>query len=136
MVFSRRSTQAERRDIAIIALETGATHVVASLPDADDHSGRPAPTRDEIAFCSDRNGSYDVFLTDFAGESVRALTRFDNRNVFAPRWSPDGERLVLSVNPVGVAANTISNSHIVVIDRSGRVELDIPGAMADWMPPW
>ncbi len=136
VAFSRRAADAKRHDIAIITLETRAIRIIGSLPDADDHSGRPAPSRDEIAFSSDRNGSYEIFLTDFEGQSVRALTTFRNRNAFAPRWSPDGERLVITVNPVGIAAKTISNSHIVVIDRSGRVLLDIPGAMADWMPAW
>ncbi len=136
VVFSRRAADAKRHDIAMITLETRAIRIIGSLPGADNHSGRPAPTRDEIAFSSDRNGSYEIFLTDFEGQSVRALTTFGNRNAFAPRWSPDGERLVITVNPVGIAATTISNSHIVVIDRRGGVLLDIPGAMADWMPAW
>lgn len=136
VVFSRRSAEGGRRDIAIITVETGATHILASLPDADDRSARPAPSRDEIAFSSDRNGSYDIYLTDIGGQSIRALTTWNNRDAFTPRWSPDGERLVLTVNPVGAPAKTISNSRVVVIDRSGRVELDIPGAMADWMPAW
>ena len=114
VVFSRRPADGTSRDIAIITLETGATRIIASLPDADDHSGRPAPTRDEIAFSSDRNGSYDVFLTDFAGRSVRALTTFGDRDVFAPRWSPDGELLALTVNPVGTATNSLCKCNKLV----------------------
>jgi Tol biopolymer transport system component len=136
VIFSRRATAGGSHDIAIITLESGETRILASDPDADDHSGRPAPTRDEIAFSSDRNGSYDIYLTDFSGQSVRTLTAFEDRNAYAPRWSPDGERLVITVNSIEATAKTISNSRIVVVDRSGRVELDIPGAMADWMPAW
>ena len=136
VVYSQRPADAELRDIAMITLETGATRIVASEPEADDHSGRPAPVRDEIAFCSDRDGNYNIFLADFDGRSVRTLTAFSDRNAFAPRWSPDAERLVITTTPVGVASKNISNSHIVVVDRSGRIELDIPGAMADWMPTW
>jgi len=134
VVFSRRPAPGVQRNIAIITLDTGAIRLNASVPDADDHSGRPSPTRDEIAFSSDRNGSYAIFLTDFDGSSVRAVATFHDRNAFAPRWSPDGDRLVITV--VDGADQTISNSHVVVINRRGDVELDIPGAMPDWMPAW
>jgi Tol biopolymer transport system component len=134
VVFSRRPVSGERRDIAIITLDTGAIRTIASLPDADDHSARPSPTRDEIAFSSDRNGKYDIFMTDLNGATVRALASFRDRNAHAPRWSPDGERLVITV--ADTADQTISNSHVVVIKRDGDVELDVPGAMADWMPAW
>ncbi len=136
VVYSRRSIEDDRRDIAILTVDTGTTRIIASRSDADDHSGRPSPTRDEIAFSSDRNGSYGIFLTDLEGESVRSVTHWEDRDASAPRWSPDGERLVLTVHAAGARSKSISNSHIVVIDRSGRVELDVAGAMADWMPAW
>jgi len=136
VVFSRRPADGHLRDTVLIALESGSTRTIASQPDSDDHSAQPSPTRDEIAFSSDRNGNYAIFLADLEGDSVRQVTHWNDRNAAAPRWSPDGERLVLTVNAVDVRTKSVSNSHLVVIDREGRIELDIPGAMADWMPAW
>jgi hypothetical protein len=28
------------------------------------------------------------------------------------------------------------DSRVVVVDREGRRLLEVPGTMADWMPPW
>ncbi len=109
----------------------------ASQADADDHSARPSPTRDEIAFVSDRGGSFDVYLAGLDGSGLRALTSWADRDALAPRWSPDGERLVVTAQPVATAdPSKIDEAHIVVLDRHGAVLLDVPGAMPDWMPPW
>ena len=60
------------------------------------HSARPSPTRDEIAFVSDRDGSSDVFLADLDGSAQRSLQHTPDHNELAPRWSPDGEFVVVT----------------------------------------
>ena len=61
----------------------------------DQHSARPSPLRDELVFSSDRagNGSHDLFLADLAGGGIRALRESPEQDEYAPRWSPDGERI-------------------------------------------
>jgi Tol biopolymer transport system component len=103
---------------------------VASTPSADDHTARPSPSRNELAFISTRSGSSDAYLAPFAGGPARRLTRTPHRRESAPRWSPDGEKLALTVLVPG------NVYHVVVVDRRGRVLLDVPGQMPDWMPPW
>jgi Tol biopolymer transport system component len=142
IVFSRRSSDGGPRDIVSMAADGRDPRTMASTPTADDHSARPSPSRDEIAFVSDRSGGYHAFLADLDGAHVRRLTDDPDRNHFAPRWSPDGERLVLTTVPAGTRRprladrDSIERSRVLVIDRSGRILLDVPGLMPDWMPPW
>jgi Tol biopolymer transport system component len=106
---------------------------LAAAPDADERSARPSPTRDEVAFISDRDGSPDLFLVDLAGGPARNLTRSPGRREAAPRWSPDGERIAISVLR---EPPYVSGERVAVVDRQGTPLLEVPGTMPDWMPPW
>jgi TolB protein len=136
IVFSRRHAEGGPRHLARIAVEGGDVHPITSGERFDDHSGRASPTRDEIAFISDRNGNSDVFLVPLEGGAPAALTRTPVHE-FAPRWSPDGERLVVTTFPEGGGdVSRIDAARIVVLDRRGEKLLEVEGAMPDWMPPW
>ena len=73
---------------------------------------------------------------------IRALTNTAERNEFAPIWSPDGERLVLTTSATEAGAPrladraSLAEARVVVLDRGGHVLLDTRGFMPDWMPPW
>jgi hypothetical protein len=47
---------------------------------------------DVIAFCSDRDGDFEVYLMDADGGNVRQLTHND-ADEWVPTWSPDGTQL-------------------------------------------
>lgn len=136
IVFSRRPASGGNRDIYRVSAAGGAAHAIVRSG-SDDHSARPSPTRDEIAFVSNREGSYDAFLANLDGGNLRRLTQTADRDEFAPRWSPDGNRLVVTTGIRGAGDSAdAADLHIVVLDRTGRSMLDVPGEMADWMPPW
>jgi Tol biopolymer transport system component len=142
IVYSRRSADGGPHQIVSIDAAGGDTRPLTAAASADEHSGRPSPTRDEIAFVSNRAGSYDVFLTGLDADSVRPLTSTPDLDEYAPRWSPDGERLVLTVVEAraGVprlgSPGELDGMRLRVLDREGEVLLETPGLMADWMPPW
>ena len=51
----------------------------------------------QIAFQSDRNGDYDIFLMDTDGGSLTNLTEgFSNSRYVNPRFSPDGRKIIFS----------------------------------------
>jgi len=140
IVFTRQRGPAAR-GIARTGADGEVTALPAAKADADEHSARPSPTRDEIAFVSDRDGSRDVFLAPLDGGPARNLTRTPDRDELAPHWSPDGERLVVTAvprQPPGRAGEKLdpAETRLVVLDREGRVLLETPGMMADWMPPF
>lgn len=145
LIFTRRISEDGPADLARLDLATGEVAVVAGLPEADNHSGKLSPVRDELAFVSDRDGSRDVFLLELPDGAPRNLTRTADLHEGAPLWSPDGEWLAIlrfprpdpvaeeSGKPVRPDPRT---ARIAVIDRSGRQLFETPGTMAEWMPAW
>jgi Tol biopolymer transport system component len=142
ILYSRRARAGGPRDIVAIPADGGAPRALASTPASDDHSAQPSPRRAEFAFVSDRDGRSDVYLAPLGGGPARRLGSDDARHRYAPHWSPDGERLALISTPDRVGERgldepeSLARIHVVVLDRAGRVLLDVPGCMPDWMPPW
>jgi hypothetical protein len=54
-----------------------------------------APDRTRIAFSSNRNGTFDLYLMDADGRNLRRLTT-DAGNEGDPVWTPDGAQIVYS----------------------------------------
>jgi hypothetical protein len=59
-----------------------------------------SPDRTRIAFSSNRQGSYDLFLMDADGTGLRRLTT-DPGTEGEPVWTPDGSRLIYTARPKG-----------------------------------
>jgi Tol biopolymer transport system component len=141
IVYTRRPVAGGVFDVVSAAVGGGDLRTIAGS-EANEHSARPSPSPDEIAFVSDRDGSSDVFLADLDGGSLRNLWPAELRNELAPRWSPDGERIVATSIPENIGdfgsmkIAAFEHAHVVVLDREGKLLLDTPGLMADWMPPW
>src|SRR5262249_17781742 len=55
-----------------------------------------SPDGARIAFRSDRSGTPEIWVCDANGSNPLKLTSFGGPNVFGPRWSPDGSRLVFT----------------------------------------
>jgi len=141
VVFSRRPVAGGPGRLAAIAGNGGEVRVLALPTGADLHSAHPSPARDEIAYVVERDGTAEVFLADLAGGAPRPLTRAAQWQAFAPRWSPDGERIALVATPPGTPPSDLADleglagASVLVIDREGRVLFEAPGMMPDWMPP-
>ena len=140
MVFTRRPAPRARGDLWVVGVDGAGLRRIASVDEADDHAADPSPTRDEIAFASNRSGNYDIWLADLAGGAPRNITRSVDVDEGAVRWSPDGERLVVSRTPVGVDPSLPPDQRpvprLAVLDRSGAVLFETEGFSPDWMPPW
>ena len=100
-----------------------------------DHWAAPSPTRDEIAFVSNRANGGDLFLSDIEETDLRNLSNSRGRYEKLPRWSPDGELLAVTVLDK-TASGDPHEPHVVVFDREGEILLELPGRFASWMPPW
>ena len=144
IVYSRRPASGGWHEIASVDAKGDTLRRHAPFPESDAHSARPSPTRDEIAFVSNRAGAFDLYLAslDDDAEALRNLSGSPDRNEFAPRWSPDGELVVVTVVdeehglPRLTSLESLAGARIVVYDRSGQVRLDTEGFMPDWMPAW
>jgi Tol biopolymer transport system component len=138
IVHARRSGAG--RDVWMRRPGASEARVVAGDPAADEHSPRASPTRDELVYVTNAGGRYELVLQPLEGGEPRRLAGWRERDVLLARWSPDGERLALAVRPAeapqpGVRPDP-SRMSVVVVDRTGTVLLDVPGAMPAWMPAW
>jgi Tol biopolymer transport system component len=55
-----------------------------------------APDRTQVAFSSNRNGNYDIYVMDPDGQRLRRLTSSPAQEG-EPAWTPDGSRIVYTV---------------------------------------
>lgn len=141
VVFDVRGNQARPRDVMILGTAPKSRpRRVASLRKSDDYSAAPSPTRDEIAFVSDRDGSPDVFLANLTGGGPPVnLTENSDDADLDPIWSPDGERIAYVVVPEAdyqAEKKNHSSTKIRVIDRKGKLLFETSGVMPSWMPAW
>lgn len=144
IVYTARDTAKGRGVLTLVRPDGSGSRPLAPQPGADQDSARPSPTRDEIVFVSDHEGSPDLYRVDLAGGAPRNLTRTRERAEAAPHWSPDGEHIALLARPAAASAPATAASQagpdaaerVVVIDRDGTQRLEAPGSMPDWMPPW
>ena len=144
ILFSHRRSRMGPGSLALIRPGGGGLRRFASLPTADDHSARYSPTRAEIAFISNRDGSRDLFLADLSGDPPRNLSSTPAFMEGGLRWSPDGQLIAVSqmvpadgrVSRAGPARPDPLATRIAVFDRQGRRIFETAGSMPDWMPPW
>ncbi|HUB80137.1 MAG TPA: S41 family peptidase [Bryobacteraceae bacterium] len=78
-----------------IANENGTDAVRLTDNQARDQFPRFSPDGQWIAFSSDREGNYDVYVVPAAGGEPRQLT-FHTANDTVVGWTPDGKRIIFS----------------------------------------
>jgi len=93
----------------------------------------PSPTsldiEGEIAFVSDRDGGYQIYLMNADGTDVRQLTHGPGENA-KPAWSPDGSQIAFTSDRDG-------NREIYIMQSDGSGQLNFtryPGD--DHSPAW
>jgi len=92
-------------------------------------SPTPTPGGGRIAFRSDRDGFYDIYVMNADGSGVTRLTS-DPAGEFAPSWSPDGARIAFESNWYGGP-----EIHAMNADGSGQTRLTtLGGRDPAWSP--
>jgi uncharacterized protein YjdB len=70
-----------------------------------------SPDRTRVAFSTNRNGSFDIYVMDADGQNLRRLTTSPG-NEGEPTWSPDGARIVYT-------STTGTSSQIAIMFADG-----------------
>lgn len=65
------------------------------------HSPDLSSDQKHLAFVSTRSGAAEVWVSDRDGAHPRQLTRFGRASMRAPRWSPDGQTILISATVNG-----------------------------------
>ncbi|MDT0583077.1 amidohydrolase family protein [Brumicola blandensis] len=55
-----------------------------------------SPDGKQVAFISDRDGLSNVWVMDTNGENLRQITKEKSNLIHSPKWSPDGEYIVVT----------------------------------------
>jgi len=63
-----------------------------------------SPDGSKIAFISDRDGINNLWIMDSNGENLRQVTKEKNNLIHSPKWSPDGEYLLVNRKALCLAA--------------------------------
>lgn len=89
-----------------------------------------SPDGRQIAFMSNRSGSYEIWVADADGSDPARLTDFGGPFVGNPRWSPDGRQIAFDARRDG-------NADVFVIDTDGGTPRRVTThAGADVVPAW
>ena len=80
--------------------------------------GRPSVFLTQIAYASNRTGSWEIWLMDWDGANQRRIT-FHNVLSILPSWSPDNERMVYTSFFRGT-------SEMYIINRKGGARTRLP----------
>lgn len=90
----------DRSDVMLVDLESGSVRTLTDTPDRENTSPIWSPDGKFIAFTSERPDYYELFAIDVESGVERQLTR-SGYDIEDYDWSPDGSRLVCTINRDG-----------------------------------
>jgi len=80
-------------------------------------NGKPSIFLSQIAFASNRDGNFEIYLMDWDGGSQRRITRHNALSIL-PSWAPDNERIVYTSFFAGT-----SDMYVISRRGGGRIKL-------------
>jgi WD40 repeat protein/DNA-directed RNA polymerase subunit RPC12/RpoP len=83
----------------------------------------------KIAFASDRDGNYEIYIMNEDGSGLKRLTNNPDEDVF-PSWSPDGRKIAFESRRDG-------NPEIYVMNADGSEQTNLTNSTSwDQFPSW
>lgn len=105
-------------------------YTVTQLTFEPGYEGEPAwsPDGSKIAFVSDRDGNYEIYVMDANGSNQERLTHSELRDDREPDWSPDGSKIVFS-------AGVTDNYDIFIMNADGSNKRILDGGIGNYVAP-
>lgn len=85
-----------RGDIFSLPAKNGITYNLTNSSDANDKSVQWSPDGTQIAYISDKNGEFNIWLRDVASGQEKMLTKDLQTYIFDFAWSPDAKKILWS----------------------------------------
>lgn len=114
-----------------VGLRPGQRHAVQVVESAGVNlCPRYSPDGRALAFCSNRSGSEEIWVSNADGHGLRQLTSLESAAARMPRWSPDGHKLCFH-------AFRNSLPGVFLVPAAGGEPLSLsPDAGAEAYPDW
>ncbi len=114
-----------RGDVFTLPAENGITRNITSSSGAHDRNVAWSPDGKYIAYLSDRNGEYEIYIQaqDGSSEAVQ-LTDSADTYKFDIRWSPDSKKILWSDKKLRLQYVNISTKEVKLVDKSQVWEFD------------
>ena len=75
-----------------------------------------SPKGDKIAWFSDKNGEYELIISDQFGKKIMNISIPDPTFYFKPQWSPDGNYLAFTDTHFNIIVLSLNNKSSKDID--------------------
>jgi serine/threonine protein kinase/Tol biopolymer transport system component len=122
----------QQEDLFLIGIDGGAARQLTDDPHKD-RNPRWAPGGSRILFYSNRGGKYEAWSIRPDGSGLQRVASVPGTDLYAPIWSPDGERLAcgLGSGHAAVLDLAVSESHPQILPA---VEPGLAFAVSSWSP--
>jgi len=112
-----------------LGLADGSRKTVVASTRIDGHA-QFSPDGKKIAFSSNRDGDFEIWICDSDGSNAQRLT---SRGVYcaSPHWSPDGQQIAFDSGSSGTSWKV----YLVSIN-GGKPKPLTNGLTTDWQPSW
>ncbi|HKZ77953.1 MAG TPA: CHRD domain-containing protein [Pyrinomonadaceae bacterium] len=94
-----------------------------------------SPNGTRIAFSTNRDGHYEIYLMNTDGASQTRLTNDTSVQSGIPAWSPDGTKIVFTSANINDQNGTSFEISVMNADGSNRTKLTNNSTL-DWEPGW
>ena len=114
-----RVVVAARGDIFTLPAKSGITYNLTNSSNANDRLPQWSPDGKWIAYVSDKNGEFNIWLREVLSGEERMLTQDLKTYIFQLKWSPDSRFILWSEKKNTLNLTQISNGKTEEITRSG-----------------
>jgi len=122
----KRALIVARGEVFTIPKKHGPTRNLTQSPGAREKDAVWSPNGKWIAFLSDRNGEYQIFIQDpLAKNPAIRLTNFKNGYRHTLRWSPDSKRIAFTDQTHTLYFVNISSKKLTRVDKANFENVDI-----------
>jgi len=121
---SRVLVEARGDLFAVPADATAQTRNLSDAPGTRERLARLSPDGQQVAFFSDRSGTYQLYLQSVGGGEWTALTTSLNRTPYRPAWSPDGRKVLFGTMDFACHIVDVASRELITIAESRQMKND------------
>lgn len=122
----KRALVMSRGEIFSVPKKHGPTINLTNSSGARDKDAVWSPNGKQVAYISDSNGEYQVYIADAnqPGQAIK-LTNFKEGYIHALHWSPDGKKLSFTDQNLKFYYLNISNKKLIEVDQAKYENIDV-----------